>query len=400
MKKYHNKANGEPIKHQDVVVTHSSMGTYSNKIGSKRSRPATALMAAAALVIAGGVFSRSDASMKEEKLLNDDGSLNIASFTLPFSEYASPEAKAEQAGRLGRLAETQARQQGGLPTAEPGAPDILHKPWFEAQWKRYPATMTSEKIAGVDVQIFQPKTGVARENSRRVIINLHGGAFLYGWPFGSQIESLPIASEGKIKVVSVNYRMAPAHKFPAASEDVAAVYRELLKSHKPSEIGIYGCSAGGILAGEAVAWFDKVGLPQPAGVAIVSATLSPGFGGDSAYLTPRMGGYFPVPDPSKEPRIPYFTKADLADPLAFPGNSPALLAKFPPTLLATGTRAGDMSATVKSHMDLVSAGVEAKLYLWDGLEHCFLYNPEMPESRQAYKLINKFFADAMNRKSK
>lgn len=399
MTKKHYKENSVGVAHQYAVFTHNLRGAHERKFGIKRSKPASAIIAAVVLSMAAGVFSRSDASMKEEKLLNDDGSLNISSFTFPFSEYASPEAKAEQAGRLERLAETQARQRGGLATADPGAPDLLHKPWFEAQWKRYPATMTSAKMAGVDVQIFQPKTGVARENSRRVIINLHGGAFLYGWPFGSQIESLPIASEGKIKVVSINYRMAPAHKFPAASEDVAAVYRELLKSHKPSEIGIYGCSAGGILAGEAVAWFDKVGLPQPAGIALVSATLAPGFGGDSAYLTPRMGGYFPVPDPSKEPSTPYFTRADLADPLAFPSNSPTLLAKFPATLLATGTRAGDMSATIKSHMDLVSAGVDAKLYLWDGLEHCFLYNPDMPESRQAYKLINQFFADAMNRKS-
>jgi epsilon-lactone hydrolase len=332
-------------------------------------------------------------------LLNTDGSLNVPAFRLPFSQYASPEAQLEQAGRLERLARLLQDPSAGPRQNEP-EPDLLHKPWVEAQWRRYPVAMTNETLAGVAVQVFKPKEGVSHKNAHRVLINLHGGAFLQGWPFASQIESVPIASVGRIQVISINYRLAPKARFPAASEDVAAVYAALLKTYKPTQIGIYGCSAGGMLAGQAIAWFDKAKLPLPAAIGILSASTGGAFHGDSAYITPHLGGYFPVPDPSQESLHPYFKGVSGTDPLVAPDNSPTLLAKFPPTLIATGTRAGDMSAAVHSHMQLVKAGVDARLYLWDGLEHCFMYNPELPESREAYSLLTRFFDEEMDRRQR
>jgi epsilon-lactone hydrolase len=95
------------------------------------------------------------------------------------------------------------------------------------------------------------------------LINLHEGGFVFGGRWGGQIESIPIAAVGKFKVMSVDYRMAPEHRFPAASGDVAAVYRELLNTYQPKNIGIYGCSACGLLTAQAVAWLQKEGLPPP-----------------------------------------------------------------------------------------------------------------------------------------
>ena len=64
------------------------------------------------------------------------------------------------------------------------------------------------------------------------------------------IESIPLAALAQVEIVSITYRQAPETTFPAASEDVAAVYRELLKTHRPEDIAIFGCSAGGLLAAE------------------------------------------------------------------------------------------------------------------------------------------------------
>src|SRR6185436_18208567 len=94
--------------------------------------------------------------------------------------------------------------------------------------------------------------------------------------------------------------------FPAASEDVSAVYRELLKSYKPQQIGIYGCSAGGALSAQVAAWLPAHGLP---------------------------------PQPARS----YFDGVDMSDPMVSPALHLGVLAKFPPTLLITGTRAMDLS---------------------------------------------------------
>src|SRR3546814_1842513 len=80
------------------------------------------------------------------------------------------------------------------------------------------------------------------------------GAFLVGAGLNSLAESIPVAGTMGIKVVSIDYRMAPEYAFPSASNDVEAVYAELLKQYRPRDIGIYGCSAGGILTAMTMAW--------------------------------------------------------------------------------------------------------------------------------------------------
>jgi monoterpene epsilon-lactone hydrolase len=87
----------------------------------------------------------------------------------------------------------------------------------------------------------------------------------------------------------------------------------------------------------------------------------------------------------------YLSEVDSKDPLAYPINSPALVAKFPPTLLVTSTRAMEFATAINSHSALVRNGVDAELHVWDGLPHAFRYNSELPESREVYDVIAEFF---------
>lgn len=138
----------------------------------------------------------------------------------------------------------------------------------------YPVRSNHAVMGGVPTDTYEPEQGIAPENKDRVLINLHGGGFVTGGgSVGGALESIPLAGTGRIRVISVDYRLAPEHKFPAASEDVAAVYRELLKTYRPKNIGIYGCSAGGMLSAQAVAWFQKAGLPRPGAIGVFCASL-------------------------------------------------------------------------------------------------------------------------------
>ena len=268
----------------------------------------------------------------------------------------------------------------------------------------YPYTSTRSKIGGVPVETFEPASGIAPENRNRVLINLHGGGFVAGGGGpGGAIESVPIAGEARIKVISVDYRLAPEHRFPAASEDVAAVYRELLKTYRPENVGIFGCSAGGMLAGQSIAWFLKENLPLPGAVGIICASLHTFAEGDSSQLWTRMGSVIPIVPPAKPDdtfgrSMPYLAGASPKDPLAVPGASADVLKKFPPTLFLTGTRAPEMSGAAQSHLELRALGVKSELFLFDGLDHGFHSDSTFPESRLAYKLITQFFAENLGAK--
>ncbi len=109
----------------------------------------------------------------------------------------------------------------------------------------YPVNIAKSTVARVPVLIVTPVEPIPAIRADRVLICLHGGGFTTD--SGARTESIPIAQLTRSKVVSVLYRLAPEHPFPAAVDDSVAVYKELLKTYQPRHIGIYGASAGSIL---------------------------------------------------------------------------------------------------------------------------------------------------------
>jgi acetyl esterase/lipase len=77
--------------------------------------------------------------------------------------------------------------------------------------------------------------------------------------------------------------------------------------------------------------------------------------------------------------------------MIFPALSPQILSRFPPTLLLSGTRDQALSSCVESELALRRAGAVTEMHIWDGMWHAFFVDPDMPESREAYGVIAKFF---------
>jgi len=330
-----------------------------------------------------------------------DGTVHVPAITVPVSTFLTPEGKKFLAYHLHSMQDPRSKI---LP--EDGVPFFM-QPYLASAKAMFAVDRKDVVIAGVKGLVFTPKTGIAKGKEDKVLINLHGGGFLGCYPACAEMESMPIAATGGYKVITIDYRQAPKYRFPAASEDVAAVYRELLKTYKPENIGFYGCSAGGMLVGMALAWFDKEKLPMPAAAGILCAgmTLSKGagFGGDADFVVAPIGeanvpAEPPPPLGKGLPPLPYLADVDINDPLAAPANSLELLAKFPPTLFITGTRAFEVSSVAYSHGRMIKAGAKAELHVWDGLFHGFFYNPAVPESRDAYDVIVKFFDGALGKK--
>src|SRR3546814_8580194 len=86
-----------------------------------------------------------------------------------------------------------------------------------------------------------------------------------------------------------------------------------------------------------IARLGKEGVPNPAVIAIMAAGAAPRGASDSSYWLLGLTGA-EVRAPAEMPKMPsYFTAQDMADPLAFPANSPEMLAKFPPTLVLSSS---------------------------------------------------------------
>ena len=315
------------------------------------------------------------------------GTVHINAAAIPYSTLASDAARSKFKDMLAN------------PKAPPPGSSILEQRQFydgfnrdlaEQMQKRYAVAISAGRIAGVPVDIVTPAEGITARNKKRVLINLHGGAFMWGAHAGGLVEAIPIASVAKIKVITIDYREAPENTFPAASQDVAAVYAALLKQYPATHIGIYGCSAGGILTGESVAWILSHSLPKPGAIGTFCGSVLD-IQGDSAFLGAPLSGQPFSDHPLSAKALPYFSGADLQDPMVIPGESGALLAKFPATLLITGSRDFAMSSVVRSHALLVQAQVDAELHVYEGMWHAFLIYPELPEAQAAYSVIARFF---------
>ena len=109
-------------------------------------------------------------------------------------------------------------------------------------------------------------------DSDRVLLSLHGGAYQIGSPATLRRMIALISAAAQVRVLSVGYRLAPEHPFPAAVDDALTVYRFLLNGGAdPAAIAIVGDSAGGGLALATLVALRDAGDPLPA----VAVAMSP-----------------------------------------------------------------------------------------------------------------------------
>ncbi len=256
----------------------------------------------------------------------------------------------------------------------------------EQMRKTYPVNLAEDKIAGVPVRIVTPLT-IPPDKKDRVLINLHGGGFNADW--GSEIETIPIANLTQTKVVAVLYSLAPEHPFPTAVNEVVAVYKELLKTYRPQNIGIYGTSAGAILTAEVAARLRQLGLPLPGALGIFSGIGDFSKIGDSRAMYALRGLSGPLSPPDGKPDTSYTGTTALNDPILSPAYFD--LKGFPPTLFLTSGRDMLLSDTVNFHRVFYNAGVNAQLIVFDGLWHAYWNEWNLPESKEAHHLMADFF---------
>lgn len=199
---------------------------------------------------------------------------------------------------------------------------------------------------------------VADEQAR--LLYLHGGAFVMGSPAGYSGFTAQFARRAAIRTVSLAYRLAPEHPFPAAVEDGLAAYRDLLGRGTPSSrIVLAGDSAGGNLVLATLLAARREGLPMPAAAVLMSPVTDVAMTGESMraksgvdpiftpeFLAEPFGAYLAGTDPRTELASPLFADLHgLPDLLIQVGSHELLLDDS--TRLAARAAAADVTVTLE-----------------------------------------------------
>ena len=222
-----------------------------------------------------------------------------------------------------------------------------------------------------------------------VMLYLHGGCYATGSVETHRDLMMRMSIAASMRVLGLNYRLAPAHPFPAAIEDAAAAYRWLLKlGNAPSQIAIAGDSAGAGLALAAMITIRDEGTSLPGCVACLSPWV------DLALTGASMESKA-IEDPivSREMLLGwgklYLGENDPTIPLASPLY--ADLRGLPPMLIQVGSAEVLLDDATRLAERALMAGVDTTLEVWPEMIHVWqTFAPILPEGRRAIERIGQF----------
>ena len=304
------------------------------------------------------------------------GALHVAARVIPVPRHVSPEAQAMLATPWPENL-----------SAYPALDDV-------EGWRRHIAaadTMIMQMVGGgsigVDVEVRELREGAAlayeiapkglSTADRRIYLDVHGGGLIMGGGEVCRAMAMRMVSMLEARVMAVDYRMPPDHPYPAGLDDCVAIYRAILRDHRPEEIIVGGLSAGGNVAAALILRARDECLPLPAAAVLLSPELDLTESGDSFHN--NRGIDVTLRDGLMPANLLYAAGHDLSDPYLSPlfGD---FSKGFPPTLLTSGTRDLFLSNAVRMHRALRAAGVPADLHIMEAATHgAFASWPEVAD---------------------
>lgn len=262
--------------------------------------------------------------------------------------------------------------------------ELVHAEWLQANGQLTdPWVSREDTIAGLRVVWFAGDEGAFDKNEAAV--HMHGGSYWCGSPMTNASLVVPIAQRTGLPVVSIDYRLAPEHPFPAGVDDCLAVATSLTQTHTIA--AMYGESAGGGLALTTVLGMRDAKLPLPARLGLLSPWTDMTISGDSYKTNFGIDPDFPYADEPADNAAMY-----AGDSRDDPRASPLFAdhAGLPPTLIQVGGREILLSDSTRLASSMRRAGVDTTLDVWDGLWHVWQLWHQLPETTQAFDELAEF----------
>lgn len=226
----------------------------------------------------------------------------------------------------------------------------------------------------------------------RVILQLHGGGYIGPMKniyrrFAVKYSKISYGAD----VLSVDYRVAPEHPFPAALDDVVWAYRWLIeeKNYRPDHIVVAGDSAGGGLALSLCMYLKDHNLPLPGGIIAMSPWTDVTLSGESYETNYEIDPLFGNSKENMLYQCSYFGDADVKNPYLSPLYGD--YKDFPPLLLQVGSFEVLLSDSRSVAKKAREAGARVRISVYEGMFHVFQMGLDLiPESREAWEEAAEF----------
>ena len=239
-------------------------------------------------------------------------------------------------------------------------------------------TVIEATMGGVPVLDIRPENWT---DNGKVLVYTHGGGYV-GFSARSTLpSSAKMTRATGLRVISVDYTLAPAARWDEIQDEAISVFEALLaEGYSMDDIAIFGDSAGGGLAASTVLNLRDRGMGMPAATVLWSPYIDLRMVGDTMFtlidedpllshdmfgvFAPAYAGELDFTDPRVSPIFADFTKG------------------YSPTLIQAGTKEVILSAAVRYYQKLDAAGQDTTLDIYDGMWHVFQQS-NVPESEIA-----------------
>jgi monoterpene epsilon-lactone hydrolase len=252
-------------------------------------------------------------------------------------------------------------------------------------------TVTSAALGGVPTA----EVTIDGTSPRHVVLYFHGGVYVLGDAVQAAALAAQVARRTSATVISVDYRLAPEHPYPAAVDDALAAYQALLDNGTaPSDIAFAGESAGGGLAVATLVNARDHGLPLPAAAYLMSPYADLTLAG-TTMETKRDADPLLSPDALRA-RVPDYTAGqDAALPLISPIF--ADLTGLPPLIIQAGTHEVLLDDAIRLAGQAAVADTSVTLDITPGVPHVFqAYAPILDEAAAALDRAGQFLSAHLN----
>ena len=265
---------------------------------------------------------------------------------------------------------------------------FAHEAWLKALNEiDFEYRLSDREIAGVPCVHYETRS---TRKDHDVILYVHGGAFLAGSPRVNASMILPTCELSGVEAIGVDYSLLPEGTFPAALDEVDAVYRALLAENDDRRIFLFGDSAGGCIILSSLMRWRRENLKLPAGAILISPVLD-GAGASDTHIT--IDGFDPLIKSQGGKGVRqlfeyYAPGMDLKDPRVSPiyGDFEGL----PPMLIHVGTREVCLGDAARMSERARQRGVPVTLRVFDGMFHLFQMHWSMIETKHAHEDIAAF----------